>query len=240
MTQIADSLAKIQAELTVVCQSCGRNPTDITLIAVTKQRSVAEINQVIEAGIHVIGENRIQEALDKFPDIHPCERHFIGHLQTNKVREVVANFDCVQSVDSVRLAEKLNQECARVGKTLPIFLQVNIAAETTKSGFMVAELTAAVERIKQLPNLQLIGLMVIGPSPDGEISNKSQISKFQAPNKNSAYQESVMRVFREGKKLTEQFDLPSYSAGMSGDWQLAVACGATHLRLGRILFESDS
>lgn len=217
MIRIAENFVKIQAELAKVCHSCGRDPSGITLIAVTKNRSVGEINRVIEAGVSVIGENRVQEALQKFPELLTSERHLIGHLQTNKIREVVANFDCVQSVDSVRLAEKISQECERVSKILPIYLQVNIAGEETKSGFAVVELAESVKKIQKLPNLKLVGLMAIGA--------------------HTADQAQVAQVFRKGKELTDQFGLPNYSAGMSADWPLAVRAGATHLRLGRILFE---
>jgi len=210
------NLATLQAELATICADCGRNPAEIAIVAVTKKREPAEINELIESGIKIIGENRVQEALGKFPKLLPCERHFIGHTQTNKVRGIVANFDCIQSVDSLRLAEKLNDECERVGKKVSIFLQANIAGEASKSGFAEAELPYAAKLIKRMAHLQLEGLMVIGPHTKDE--------------------HYIRQVFERGHEIVDTLELPSYSAGMSSDWQLAVRAGATHLRIGTGLF----
>ncbi len=216
--RITTALISFQTELVKICADCDRDPAEITLVAVTKTRRIAEINTALTAGVKVIGENRIQDALEKLPELQPCQRHFIGHLQANKVREVVAHFDCVESVDSIHLAEKLATESQKLNKTLPIFLQVNLATEATKSGFAESELAEAISKIQQLPNLELTGLLVIGPHTDDE--------------------NAIRQVFQRGKELVQHFGLANYSAGMSSDWQLAVECGATHLRLGRVLFGS--
>ncbi len=214
--RITVAIRALQSELTSVCARCKRDPTDITIVAVTKTRTPAEINTALQAGITVIGENRAQEALVKLPELYSCERHFIGHLQTNKTREIITNFDCIESVDSLRLAEKINVECQRLDKKFPIFLQVNLANEETKSGFSAVELKEVVPKIRELQNLNLIGIMVIGP--------------------HTADKTAIKNVFERGKRLTLQYDLPQYSAGMSSDWQLAVMSGATHLRLGQAIF----
>lgn len=214
--RIASAVFAFQTELVKACRAAKRDPAEVIIVAVTKTRSTTEVNAVLAAGIRVIGENRVQEALTKFSAVGSCERHLIGHLQTNKAAEAVQYFDCVESVDSIRLAEKLASEAGKIGKTLEIYLQANLAGETTKSGFAESELSAAVAIIKKLPNLKLTGLMVIGPHTD---------------------EEAVIRqVFMRGDQLRKELGLSNYSAGMSSDWQLAVACGATHLRPGSAIF----
>lgn len=198
-----------------MCESCGRNPAEITLVGVIKHHTAQEANQLIQTGLKVVGENLIQEALGKFPELLPCEKHLIGHLQTNKVKEAVKNFDCIESVDSVRLAEKLDAEAKQQGKILPIFLEVNLASEEQKFGFRVKELEEAIVKIRAMENLKLEGLMVMGVEAD---------------------EKKTEEVFAEGWKLCEKFQLKKYSAGMSGDWEIAVRCRATHLRIGSLLF----
>lgn len=199
-----------------MCEICDRNPAEITLVGVIKHHTADEANQLLQAGLKVIGENRIQEALGKFPALLPCEKHLIGHLQTNKVKEAVKNFDCIESVDSLRLAEKLNAEAAKQSKFLPIFLEVNVAEENQKFGFKVGELEAAVAEIHKMQNLKLEGLMVMGVEGD---------------------EKKTEAVFAEGWQLCEKFGLQKYSAGMSGDWEIAVKNHATHLRVGSLLFK---
>jgi len=211
------NLATLQSELAAVCADCGRDPADIAIVAVTKKREPAEINELIKSGITIIGENRVQEAIAKFPKLQPCKKHFIGHTQTNKVRGIVANFDCIQSVDSLRLAERLHDECERTGKKIAVFVQANIAGEKSKSGFAETELPHAVAQIRQMPHLQLDGLMVIGPHTKDE--------------------NYILQVFERGREMADACELQSYSAGMSSDWQLAVRAGATHLRIGTGLFD---
>lgn len=213
---IAAHLTALRCALADVCAKVGRNPADITLVAVTKTRTAEEANTAIRAGVDVIGENRVQEAAAKFPHVLPVRRHLIGHLQTNKAADAVRLFDVIESVDSVRLAELLSKECAKQHKTLDIFVQANIAAEDTKSGFSVADLANAVAAIRELPHLHLVGLMTIGP----HVADEARIRD----------------VFTMGTRLADALQLPHYSAGMSGDWPIAVACGATHIRVGTAIF----
>ena len=216
-TSSTHQITEFRAKLTAVCETLQRDPASITLIAVTKTHSAEVVNEALAAGVTEIGENRIQEAVGKFPLLtYPCRKHLIGHLQTNKVTEAVRLFDVIQSVDSVRLAEKLSEECDKQGKTLEIFVQANLAEEDTKSGLPAAQLTDAVAMIRQLPHLSLTGLMVIGPHTDDT--------------------EKIRTVFTQGATLAKKLNFSHYSAGMSSDWQIAVACGTTHLRIGSALF----
>jgi PLP dependent protein len=216
LRNLSQNLANFQNELTAVCQNCDRAPSKISIVAVTKNHSAEEINELLRSGITQIGENRLQEASGKFPDLGECEKHFIGHIQSNKAKEVAQNFDVVQSVSSVKVARILDDEAAKLGKTLPIFLQANLAREEQKSGFLAAELNQAVTEIAKLRNLKIEGLMVMGVLGDAE---------------------KTREIFAEAKKLNDELGFENLSMGMSGDWQIAVEEGATELRVGRRLFE---
>jgi len=207
------NLENFTAQLNSICASCNRNPTDIQLVAITKNHSAEEVNGLIQSGVSSIGENRLQEALGKFPDSAECKKHFVGHIQSNKAREIAQNFDVVESVGSVKVAKILNDS---VTKPLPIFLQVNLANEFQKSGFLKEDLAKAVVEIRKLPNIKIEGLMIMGVLGNAE---------------------KTREVFAQAKKLSDQFGFENLSAGMSGDWQIAVEEGATHLRIGSLLFE---
>ncbi len=141
----------------------------VTLIAVTKGRNLNEIQEAITAGITHIGENRLQEAKEKLPHLPKnITKHFIGHLQSNKVREVVALFDVIQSVDSLKLAQKINDECQKIDKVMPILIQVNISNEPQKGGLPPNEVIELIEMTKDLPNIHIEGLMAIGERTDDE------------------------------------------------------------------------
>lgn len=200
-------------------------PHNVTLAAVTKHRSIPEITELLCAGVTVIAENRIQEAKDKFTHLPsqneiPHERHFIGHLQTNKVKDAVRLFDCIQSVDSVRLAQKINTEAAATDKVMPVFLQVNGAGDPNKHGLTPDELPSALESVRSLPHLNVRGLMTIMPLYDEP--------------------ENARPHFRALRALADTHHLAECSMGMSRDYGVAVEEGATLVRLGTILFEGKT
>lgn len=200
----------------------------VRLVVVTKSRSVEEISQALVAGATIIAENRVQEAKEKFEllknDSHwqDVEKHLIGHLQTNKAKEAVQLFDLIQSVDSLRLAEKINEEAAKLNKVMPILLQVNISADEQKSGFSVDDLWPAYQAISQLKNIKVQGLMTI--TQDYE------------------EQEAVKKDFQKMKILFDDFcaktDLKDavLSMGMSNDFELALQCGSNMIRVGSYIF----
>ena len=212
-------MSKFWTEFTEACQKNRRQQTEIKIVAVTKNRTSPEVNNLLQqTNLTVIGENRVQEAAQKFPALRPCERHLIGHLQSNKAKLALELFDVLESVDSIRLAQKISTAAQITQKTVPILLQVNFAAEPQKFGFREADLEAAFKIIQNLPNLKVQGLMVIGVQNDP--------AKTQA-------------VFKQGKLWQQKFNLPEFSAGMSNDFALALACGATIVRVGRALFENS-
>lgn len=187
------------------------------VMAVTKMVSIERILPILqEKNITLIGESRWQEAKLKLPQLPKhIEKHFIGHLQSNKAKEVVAAFDCVETVDSLKLAQALNQAAGQCKKVLAIFVQVNISRDPAKYGFLPEQLDAVVPELRILPHLQLDGLMTI---------------TAQQP-------EALVRAdFKAMKQLQEKFQLRELSMGMSSDWEVAAAEGATIVRLGSALF----
>lgn len=215
----ADTLTNLQAVAAKIKQAaaaCGRSEKEITLIAVSKMHEADEILPLLEAGHRVFGENRVQEAMKKFPALKEkfpdLELHLIGGLQTNKVKEAVSFFDVIESVDRIELAEKLAAEMKKQGKNLPCFVQVNTGEEPQKSGVAPSETADLVKRCRDL-GLNVVGLMCIPPADD-------------EPSAHFAFL----------KKLAKEADVKELSMGMSADYDLAVQQGATFVRVGTALF----
>jgi len=192
----------------------------VKTMAVIKNRSLDEILKVIEKhGIEIIGENRIQEARDKFPHLEGVEKHFIGHLQTNKARDAIQLCDVIETVDSEKLASAINKEAEKLGKCMLVFIQINISREPQKGGILAENLDKLVQTIQSLPHLKLRGLMTIA--------------------ENTQDQEKLRDQFMHMHKFKEKYDLPELSMGMSQDYKLAIECGATIIGLGRALFDEQ-
>ena len=196
----------------------------VTILVATKGRTIKEISQAVAAGISVIGENRVQELLNKLPHLPKQIRiDFIGHLQTNKVKDVVKHCFLIHSVDSLYLAQEIDKQAKKIKKVQNILLEVNIANEPTKFGFIKQELINNFGKINKLPNIKIQGLMTMAPY--------------------SVNKENSRPFFRELKELKDllskkyQINLPELSMGMSNDYQVAVEEGATIIRLGRVIFE---
>lgn len=211
-----DKLAQVKSEIAKAAGYCGRKADDITLVAVSKTHSAAEILPLLRAGQRVFGENRVQEAAEKFPALREqypdLKLHLIGGLQTNKVRDAVALFDVIESVDRVELAEKLAAEIKKQGRNPSCFVQVNTGEEPQKSGVAPNAAAALVEKCRAL-GLNVIGLMCIPPADD-------------EPSPHFAFL----------KKLARQSGVKELSMGMSADYPLAIQQGATFVRIGTALF----
>lgn len=195
----------------------------VTLVAATKGRPVEQINRVIKAGITIIAENKIQEAEDKFKSVEllPCEKHFIGHLQKNKVKKAVKLFDYIQSVDSAELLEKINNYAIIVGKIQNIFLQINISQDNHKFGLSEDQAIQIIKNIKKYPNIKLTGLMTIGKN----VKNPDEIRK---------YYKKLKKTFDQMNKI---HPLKHLSMGMSADYEIALEEGSNMIRIGKALFE---
>lgn len=221
---LQENIREIRDRVESAAEKSGRSFKDISIMAVTKTVPPQRVNQAIMCGISLLGENRVQEYLEKYPfyEKEDCSVHFIGRLQTNKVRYIVDKIDMVESVDSFRLAQELEKRCALAGKRMDILLEVNIGAEPTKSGVLQENLPELIQAVSVLPHLCLSGLMAIPPLGGKE---------------NAYYFSKMHDLFLDIQvKKIDNSDVRFLSMGMSNDFETAIACGANIVRLGTILF----
>ncbi len=217
MTTISQNLTAIQERIDQAALAAGRDLSEIQLVTVTKTIAIDTIRQAIDAGVTVLGENYIQEARAKFEQISalPVAWHFIGHLQTNKAKYAVRQFDLIHTVDSSRLAAAINREAAKIDKVQKVLIQINISQEETKAGIETENAADLAGEIAQMDHLSLKGLMTMPPF-------------FNAP-------ERVRPFFRQLSEIRDQLrqmnlpgvDLTELSMGMTGDFEVAIAEGAT-------------
>ncbi len=207
------------------CRRAGRDPASVTLVGVTKRKSVDVVRNAIAAGILDIGENYVQELIEKAESIGPGPRwHFIGHLQRNKVRVVLPHVHIIHGVDSERLAIEIDRQANELGRRLPILIQVNTSEEGSKSGVSPAEATDLATRIHALPSIDLQGLMTI-PAPTDDPENTRPFFR-------------ELRSLRDRIADTISKPLPHLSMGMTDDFHVAIEEGATIVRIGTALFGS--
>ncbi len=204
----------------------GRKREDIVFLAATKTVEPAVINHAINCGLRYIGENRVQELLSKYDsyDLEKCDLQFIGHLQTNKVRQIADKVSLIQSVDSVKLASEIARQAKLCGKKMNVLIEVNIGREENKSGVFPENLDELICEIKDIENITVKGLMAIPPICD----EKSQICK---------YFENMHRLFIDiSSKKYDNMSMDYLSMGMSDDYREAILCGANMVRVGSALF----
>ena len=228
MESIEKNLASVHTKIEKAmggAAAAGRGSGAVTLCAVTKTRSVAAINEAIEAGVTDIGENRVQELLDKYAHTQPVNWHMIGHLQTNKVRYIIDKVVLIHSVDSFRLAEEIDKRARQCGKVMDILVQVNSAEEESKFGVSVGETERLIQDIlEKCPNIRIKGLMCMAPF---EID----------PEDAGVYFKAVKNLFEQYKKIThEGLDFSILSMGMSNDYEVAIREGANLVRVGTAIF----
>jgi len=203
-------------------------PQGVTLVAATKQRSIEEIREAYIAGIKIVGENYVQEALSKYEKIEGLQWHMIGHLQRNKVKDAIKIFDCIQSVDSVRLAKEINDQCEKVSRIMPILIQINIGEEESKHGLCPDNVYEIVSQIAKFPNLQIDGLMTMEPY-------------FDDPEKARPYFACMKRIFDDLKaRNIYNTNMKILSMGMSNSYKVAIEEGSNMVRIGTKLFGSRS
>jgi pyridoxal phosphate enzyme (YggS family) len=213
----ASTLATVRQEIEAACQEAGRAPAEVTLVAISKTFGAAAIAPVLAAGQRVFGENRVQEAMAKWPALkasYPAtELHLVGPLQSNKAKEAVALFDAIHSVDRPSLCEALAREIAKQGRTPLLFAEINTGGESQKSGVLPQEADGFLERCRSAYGLKIAGLMCLPP-----------LGEPAAPH------------FGLTAKIARRNGLPLLSMGMSADFALAIAFGATHVRVGTAIF----
>ncbi len=220
---ISENLKKVEERIAEACIKCGRNRSEIKLIAVTKTQPAEIINKALEAGIEELGENKAQELRDKSELITGNFMwHFIGHLQTNKVKYVIKAADYIHTLDSIKLAEEINRKAEQIGKTQNVLLEIKTSNEATKFGLENEdEIFELAESCKQNPNLKLIGLMTMAAFTDDlKIIRNCFTSLREMKNK----------INKNGFGLTE------LSMGMTNDYDIAIEEGSTMLRIGTAIF----
>ncbi len=223
---ISENIARIRAQMKEAALACGRNPDDIQLCAATKMNGADAVRQAIAAGVDCCGENRVQELVQKESEnaYEGAPVHFIGVLQTNKVKQVVGHVDLIQSVDRVRLLEAIEREAARQGIVQDILLEINVGREGSKSGFLTGEIWEILEKLSAFPHLRVRGLMAIPPAA----SNPGDNSKF--------FQEILqLSVDISGKKY-DNVTMECLSMGMTDDFVDAIRHGSTMIRVGTAIF----
>ena len=214
---IAANLAAVRRRIEAAAGAAGRAPDSVTLVAVSKTHSAASVREALAAGHRAFGENRVQEALAKFrqlrADFPDLALHLIGPLQTNKVRDAVAAFDVIETVDRPRLAQALANEMERTGRRPPCFVEVNTGEESQKAGVMPAEADRFIDECRNRVGLPIIGLMCVPP-----------LDEEPAPH------------FALLCEIARRHRLEILSMGMSADFEKAIRFGATHVRIGTAIF----
>lgn len=223
---IEENVEKVLEEVAAAARAAGREPGEVTLCAATKMNDAQAVRRAIAAGVRICGENRVQELTAKLADnaYAGAQVHFIGHLQTNKVKQVVGKVDLIQSVDSEHLLAAISREAQKQGLCQDILLEVNIGEETAKSGFAEEDILPLVDRIDSFSNIRLRGLMAIPP-----------ISRN--PGDNLKFFLKMRQIYVDIRaKKNDNVSVDCLSMGMSGDFADAVAAGSTMVRIGTAIF----
>ena len=222
---IKESLEEVRENIRQACRRAGRDPKEVTLIAVSKTKPVPMLREAYEAGARDFGENKVQELAAKKPELPDDIRwHMIGHLQRNKVHQVIGKAVLIHSVDSLRLAEQIEADAARKGLDVDILLEVNVAREESKFGFFLEETEETARTISAFPHVHIKGLMTIAPFVENPEENREIFKKL--------YQFAV----DIGRKNIDNVTMDVLSMGMTGDYQVAVEEGATMVRVGTGIF----
>ena len=223
---IAENIAAIRARMNEAAIAAGRDPKEILLCAATKMNDADAVRQAIAGGVDCCGENRVQELVQKSREnaYEGAPVHFIGHLQTNKVKQVVGHVDLIQSVDRLNLLEAVQKEAAKQAITQDILLEVNIGNEESKSGFDISDILPLLEHISDFPNIRVRGLMAIPPISQNPGDNR----KF--------FQEMFNLSVDIMRKKYDNVTMDCLSMGMSDDYVDAIACGSTMIRVGTAIF----
>ena len=226
MMDITESVARVKANIAAAAEKAGRRPEDIYLVAASKMNDSGRVREAIAAGIRICGENRVQEMVEKQAQgaYEGAELHFIGHLQKNKVKQVVGLASLIQSADSIELIRLIDKTALSRGIVQDILLEVNIGAEASKSGFSPAELPSALDSIARLDAVRVRGLMTIPPI----CSSRQEIEPYFV---------QMKQLFIDicGKKY-DNIRMDFLSMGMSADYETAIACGANMVRVGSAIF----
>ena len=223
MSQISDNLINIHSRIQDAAHRVGRQVSDVRLVAVSKTYPPAVIQEAWNSGQRVFGENRVQDALPKIAELPAkAEWHFIGHLQSNKIRKALPAFTLIHGVDNLELAQQINRIAGEMGLTANILLEINVSGEATKFGFSPADLRENLEGLLCLPNIRINGLMTMAPYSEDPETARPVFSK--------------LRILRDELAAKTGQALRELSMGMSGDFEVGIEEGATIVRIGSSIF----
>lgn len=222
---ISENIAAVRDGIAAACREAGRDPREITLVGASKMNDASRCREAIAAGIDALGENRVQELVEKW-EMHAYDGaplHFIGHLQRNKVRQVVGKAELIHSVSSEELLQEIDKRSAALGIRQQVLLEVNIGGEAAKSGFAPEAVERAAEAALALPHVAVLGLMTIPPVA-------------VAPGQNIPYFEKMYRLYVDMNRNMFHNEMKYLSMGMSGDYADAIRCGSNMVRVGTAIF----
>ncbi|HXV60849.1 MAG TPA: YggS family pyridoxal phosphate-dependent enzyme [Vicinamibacteria bacterium] len=220
--EISARLEMIRERMAGACRRVGREIDSVRLVAVAKTRTPDEIRLAVEAGVRIIGENRVQEAERKQPELENLEWHLVGHLQKNKVKKAIELFELIHSVDSVDLARRVDRLASEMARIQRVLLQVDLAGETTKYGLAESEVIGALESFKEFSHLKVEGLMVLPPFHEDPQDARPYFRR--------------LRVLGERAQRDDLIPSLELSMGMSHDFEVAIEEGSTYIRIGTALF----
>ena len=222
---LADNLVTVQKNIEQACLKAGRDPKEVTLVAVSKTKPVEMLQEAYDAGARVFGENKVQEIMDKYDRLpSDIQWHMIGHLQRNKVKYIIDKVAMIHSVDSVRLAQTIEQEAAKKDLCMPVLIEVNVAEEESKFGLKTSEVLPFIEEIASYPHLKVMGLMTIAPFVSDPEENREVFHKLRK-----------LSVDIRGKNINN-ITMSVLSMGMTNDYQIAAEEGSTMVRVGTGIF----
>ncbi len=222
--QIYDNIKRVRENIAAAAMRAGRSAEEIALVAVTKNFPPEDIRIALKCGIACVGENRVQEMLDKYDAVPDANWHIIGHLQTNKVKYIVGKTKLIQSVDSIKLLDEIERRSAAAGVVTDVLLQVNTSGEETKSGAAPEEIYALAEHVQTLKNVFVRGMMTIAPIYIADVSNTLHFA-----NTHKLYLDIKSRKYNN-------ISMEILSMGMSSDYEEAIACGSNMVRVGSSIF----
>ena len=222
---VRENLETVEANIRKACANAGRSRDEVTLIAVSKTKPVSMLMEAYDSGIRILGENKVQEMCDKYEQMpKDIQWHMIGHLQRNKVKYIIDKAALIHSVDSLRLAETIQEEAAKHQVVMPILVEVNVAMEETKFGTSLAEAMELVEQISHFPNIRIEGLMTIAPF-------------VEDPEENRKYFRALKKLAVDiNNKNIDNVHVRILSMGMTNDYMVAIEEGATMVRVGTGIF----
>ncbi|WP_349948135.1 YggS family pyridoxal phosphate-dependent enzyme [Lacrimispora sp. BS-2] len=222
---VKENLEEVNNRILAACKRAGRNPEEVILIAVSKTKPAVMISEAYSAGVRDFGENKVQELCEKYLALPEDIRwHMIGHLQRNKVKQVIDKAVLIHSVDSIRLAEQIEEDAARKNLIVDILLEVNVAEEESKFGFKLEETESAIRKIASLPHVRIKGLMTIAPFVENSEENRPVFKKLRQ-----------FYVDMQSKNI-DNVSMNMLSMGMTGDYEIAIEEGATLVRVGTGIF----